>query len=638
MLPKYSLYDPLPQQLPVEPYAVSVDSGEKGEKSAAPPFHSAPLPAETDEVEEDIDEKIGGRLARIVLFFWLLFCFIPAEGETRFKHHEPEQSGPAKALHLQPCFPNASHNKNTTHWKCGYLDVPLDYTNSSDHRTARLAVVMYQAGKEKSNRTMVINPGGPGGSGTFYAWRMGETLSKNYTDHTMDVLGFDPRGVNMSNPHWSCYDHDAYRDRWATIVGQFRETTKVPEEHLRIQGSYYDAMWEACTNKFGDYGRFLSTAFVARDVDSIRAALGEEELTAYMVSYGTGIGSTYAQMFPDRVGRVLLDGCEFVMDHRRIDGFGTVALDNITDAFNDGFLGECARAGPGACALAEKKGLTTVDGLQSRIRSILDKLLQAPLAVAHHKMGPSLVRYEGIIDAVYGALYNSAAWPRLARMFSELEKGNGTLALEMIGWAYDPESRRPEGEFGNTRGWKGIEVPLTATDELTLAVICSDSYDDDRHDFAWWDELQANMTQKSWIGGNSRFFDVFPCFHFKTKPAEVYRGGFDHSLRNPLLLIGETYDPATPLQSAKRLKAAMGNDNARLVAHHGYGHSSRDRSECTERIKRDMFLHGKWPEDTVECYADTKPYPPEDEHKSEARFGPKEWKETIMMASRRMAV
>ncbi|KAK0542174.1 hypothetical protein OC846_006736, partial [Tilletia horrida] len=208
-----------------------------------------------------------------------------------------------------------------------------------------------------------------------------------------------------------------------------------------------------------------------------------------------------------------------------------------------------------------------------------------------------------------------------------LEKGNGTLAVEMVGWSYDPASKEPEGELPRTRGWKGIDVPKTSSTELNLWVICSDSYDDDRHNFDWWVELQDNLTSRSWIGGNSRYNDIFPCWNFKTKPAEVYHGNLDHSLRNPLLLIGETYDPTTPLQSAKRLHAAMGNDNSRLVIHHGYGHSSRDRSECTEKIKRDMFLHGKWPEGTTECCADSKPFPHEDEKASEQRFGALEWQE-----------
>ncbi|KAK0544999.1 hypothetical protein OC845_005333 [Tilletia horrida] len=202
----------------------------------------------------------------------------------RIRKHPRDTGSDSDPLHLAPCFPEAASNKNTTHWKCGYLDVPLDYTNSSDPRTARLAIVMYQAGKKKSKRTIVINPGGPGASGTAYVWRVGETVSKNYTDHTYDVLGFDPRGVNMSTPHWSCYEHDAYRDRWALVTQQARETTKEPKKHLRMQASFYEAMWESCEARFGDVGRFLSTAFVARDLDSIRAALNEEELTAYLVS------------------------------------------------------------------------------------------------------------------------------------------------------------------------------------------------------------------------------------------------------------------------------------------------------------------------------------------------------------------
>ncbi|KAK0542172.1 hypothetical protein OC845_006739, partial [Tilletia horrida] len=318
------------------------------------------------------------RLKDLLLFALLSYYLSSLSLEQllfqRIREHPRHTGSASDPLHLAPCFPEAASNKNTTHWKCGYLDVPLDYTNSSDPRTARLAIVMYQAGKKKSKRTIVVNPGGPGGSGTSYVWRAGEILSKNYTDHTYDVLGFDPRGVNMSTPHWSCYEHDAYRDRWATITDQARETTKEPKEHLRVQASLNEAMWESCGAQFGDTARFLSTAFVARDVDSIRAALNEEELTAYMVSYGTGIGSTYAQMFPDRVGRVLLDGCEFILDHRKVDGFGTVALDNITDAFNDGFLGECVRSGAKGCALAEEKD-TSVESLQKRVRNILDKLL-----------------------------------------------------------------------------------------------------------------------------------------------------------------------------------------------------------------------------------------------------------------------
>lgn len=103
---------------------------------------------------------------------------------------------------------------------------------------------------------------------------------------------------------------------------------------------------------------------------------------------------------------------------------------------------------------------------------------------------------------------------------------------------------------------------------------------------------------------------------------QVYRGDLHANLSNPILLIAETYDPATPLVNGKKLYADMGPSNAHLVIHHGYGHSSRDRSNCTEAIKRNYFITGKLPEgpDPTDCYADTKPYPV-DAVQKQAAFG-----------------
>jgi hypothetical protein len=153
----------------------------------------------------------------------------------------------------------------------------------------------------------------------------------------------------------------------------------------------------------------------------------------------------------------------------------------------------------------------------------------------------------------------------------------------------------------------------SASDDLFTMVICSDSYDAPQPEggIDWWDELWANMTTQSWIAGNSRFIDIFRCRHFSDywpKPAEVYRGDLNHTLKNPVLLIAETYDPATPLRNGRRLLSEMGR-NARLIAHHGYGHSSIDRSNCTDQIARNFILTGALPEEAeTACYANERPY------------------------------
>ncbi|KAJ9132657.1 Alpha/Beta hydrolase protein [Coniochaeta hoffmannii] len=503
---------------------------------------------------------------------------------------------------------------------CGYLAVPLDHTNETDPRIARLAVTKFQAaGLEpaddpghawqpcrKSPRTIVIEPGGPGGSGTGWAWEDAEAISHRLSDGGFDVLGWDPRGVNASLPAVACYPHNALRDRWRLLSSQYREVFADPDRQLELADALNNATFRACWERHGDLGRFLSTAFVARDMEAIRAALREEELTGYLVSYGTGIGQTYANMFPDRVGRLLLDGTEYVKDHRLLGGFGWTALDNATDAWRDGFLGECVNAGPDHCALAK---LTDRDGtslplrdLEHRVDELIASLVHRPMPAYTEAGGPSLITYSALVQAAYEAMYNVTMWPALAQMLYELEGGNSTLAAAFLDdrWEYNPSLPPP--------------IPKSRSDELPPLVICADAYDapEPPGGLAWWKFLWANMTAKSWIAGNSRFLNVLPCRHFTTywpRPAEVYRGGLNHTLKNPVLLVATTYDPATPLRNGRRLFREMGRRNARLVVHHGYGHLSDDRSDCTDSIAKQFILHGTLPDaDETACYANEKPY------------------------------
>ncbi|KAI8960403.1 hypothetical protein F5Y11DRAFT_268344 [Daldinia sp. FL1419] len=506
---------------------------------------------------------------------------------------------------------------------CGYLEVPLDYTNQSELRIVRLAVTKYQvsglarvgtvrsrsstgqSAGSKSERTIIVDPGGPGASGTSLVWRAAEDFTKRLSDGKFDILGWDPRGVNASLPSIACFPHDAYRDRWSLMTGQYRGAAGLPEIKLELADAMNNATFYACKEKHGDIPRFLSTAFVARDMEEIRKALGEDEATGYLVSYGTSIGQTWANMFPHSVGRVILDALEYVRDHRQLEGFGWAALDNTTDVWREGFLGECINAGPKYCALARPKGAeaVTLQELENRMENFLASLSQRPVAGYLESSGPSLITYSAIVSAIYRALYNANSWPALAQMLYELEAGNSTLAaafLDRSEWEYHPS----------------LPCPATSrprSHELGPLVICADSYDSPLppDGLLWWQSLWTNMTTRSWISGNEEFFNVLPCQHFRTywaAPAELYRGDLNNTLKNPLLLIAETHDPATPLRNGKNLMNEMGK-NARLIVHHGYGHSSRDKSSCTDSIIKAFILNGTLPtEKETACYADGKPY------------------------------
>jgi pimeloyl-ACP methyl ester carboxylesterase len=325
------------------------------------------------------------RHPQFALFFGLVslvsLYHVTARGWPQFRHHcshnhhrlnSPYGSFPRAddAFRLLPCtnetFPPAlddpdheaswakSFDPNPEHWAwgnntagttedsfsgrgiflCGYIDVPLDYKNGSETRIIRLAVTKFQVSGlaradgssppgagTKSQRTLVLEPGGPGGSGTRMAWASGELLTERFTHSQYDVLGWDPRGVNASQPAISCYPYNADRDRWSALTGQYPEQHSDPETQLRTADAMNNATFHACWKRHGDLGRFMTTTLVARDLEEIRKGLGEEDLTGYLVSYGTGIGQTYANMFPDRVGRIILDGTEYVRDHRLLGGF-----------------------------------------------------------------------------------------------------------------------------------------------------------------------------------------------------------------------------------------------------------------------------------------------------------------------------
>lgn len=493
---------------------------------------------------------------------------------------------------------------------CGYLDLPLDYLNRSDSRVVRLAVTKYQVSgrynknSAKSDRTIIIQPGGPGGSGTNEVWRAAENLTNLLSDGQFDVLGWDPRGVNISQPSLACFPHDSYRDRWKILKGRYRVEVPLPLEHLKLLDAMNNATFYACHKLYGDFGRFIGTGSAARDLDEIRKALGEDQLTGYFVSYGTAIAQIYANMFPDNVGHLLLDGVEYVKYYRLLGGFALHSLDDVTNAWNDGFLGHCARAGPDKCALAKpakgQNNTVTFEMLKSRTNTLFESLIKKPTFGYSEQFGPTLVTYSQLVFSIYVALYSPRSWPDLAQMLYELEAGNSTRATTVI----DDSWSDPAASFQSHK---------PSSLELPWMVICADSYDSlgDGDELSWWDDLWANISTQSWIS-SFQITTVLQCRHYRTywpDPPDVYRGDLNTKLRNPLLLVSGTYDPATPLNNAKRLLGEMGS-NARLIVHRGYGHTSReDPSDCTDYYKKAYILHGEIPHSQeIQCNATQKPF------------------------------
>lgn len=504
---------------------------------------------------------------------------------------------------------------------CGYIDVPMDYTNKSDPRISRQSITKYQvsglrrrdeppgspAGR-KSVRTLVVEPGGPGGAGSGMVWGAAEDISRRWSNSTLDILGWDPRGVNATYPSIYCFPSDAHRERWRLLTEEKRRSVGDANslQQLKLADALNDAAFQYCLSKYGDLPRFMTTAFVARDLEQIRLALGEEEVSGFMVSYGTGVGQTYAAMFPDTVGRLILDGNEMFSDYYKMGDFAYHSFYNTTDTWREGFLTECVNAGPDNCPLAKshKEGeVVTLESLESRMNHLFGSLVEQPMSGYSDTHGPGLILYNFVSETIFEHMYAPFLWPRLASLLADLENGNTSKALDMMNnnwWMAKIGAPIPQGPPFNY--------------ELIAMVICPEAFDDEAHDLGWWDSTWGNMTQKSFLSGDQRFYFMFSCrkyLQYWPEPAEVYRGGYEEkTLRTPLLLISGSHDPTTPLENGRRLQKAFGWDNARLVAHHGYGHGSHaDISDCTEEIGRRYILNGILPDASVtHCYPNTKPF------------------------------
>jgi hypothetical protein len=161
------------------------------------------------------------------------------------------------------------------------------------------------------------------------------------------------------------------------------------------------------------------------------------------------------------------------------------SLDNVTDAWNDGFLGECVNAGPDRCALAtldKDDNRTTLASLQGRMNDLLQRVLHRPIPAYTSTYGPGIVTYEYLIKLIYQSLYNTYTWPGTASMLADLEKGNATSAFEAI-----------SSELGSNYTAKAKEH---SSEELGMIVICADAFDAPHQPIEWWLELQSNMTKQ----------------------------------------------------------------------------------------------------------------------------------------------
>lgn len=445
-------------------------------------------------------------------------------------------------------------------FECATLTVPLDYAHPSG-ATIAVAVTRRPVG-DRSRRvgSLIVNPGGPGGSGIGYA-RSAQQIVSAAVLAQYDIVGFDPRGVGQSAPV-TCLD-DQQLDAFVATVpdpqNQAEQDQAIGEARLLASG---------CEARSARLLPHVSTVEVARDMDILRQALGDQKLTYLGKSYGTFLGATYAELFPSRVGRLVLDGA---LDPR-IDAnqLGRDQAAGIELALRS-FLADCVKRSD--CPLGN-----VAAAAEQRVAALLASIRATPIRGDSTRKLDVALAETGII----AALYTNSTWAFLRLSLRLALAGDGRGLLELADSYVD---RGSDGHYQSNE--------LSAN----FAVNCLD-----RPDVSSVADVQARVpsyVQASPVFGSALAWGDLPCAYWP-----VQASGRPHAIAArgaaPILVVGTIRDPATPYAWAQGLASELASGS--LLTYDGDGHTAYRRgSTCIDGAVDAYLLQGTMPAPGLRC-------------------------------------
>lgn len=435
--------------------------------------------------------------------------------------------------------------------ECAKLEVPLDWDRPQG-KTIKVAVNRVPA-KGDAAGSLVVNPGGPGGSGVDYAAAADQIVGSSIRKH-FDVVGFDPRGVGRSAPV-DCVD-DGALDEW---VGRDPSPDDAKERAAAVKEA--TAFGKACQKSTGSLVEHVSTEDVAKDLDVLRSALDDGKLTYLGKSYGTLIGSTYADLFPERVGRMVLDG---VMPPDLTGTESAVGQAKGFDTATKAWAKDCV---DNDCPLGSSE-----DEVISTMQDTLKELDEKPVPASG---GLDLTEGWASIG-IAQAMYDEGMWSQLTDALVSLDKGDGG-PLMSLGMTY--AGRDASGSYSSN------------IMEALPAVNCLDRGND--RDPRAWDEVAQEVKAEAPIWGDFLAWESLSC---ATWPVEAT--GKAHTIdakgADPIVVVGTTRDPATPYAWAERLHEQL--DDSAMITHEGDGHTAYMRqNDCVDKAVEKFWLTGTVP-------------------------------------------
>ncbi|KAI0331372.1 alpha/beta-hydrolase [Cubamyces sp. BRFM 1775] len=508
--------------------------------------------------------------------------------------------GNSSAFQWGPCNSSLVNDPSIS---CSFFEVPLDYHNKSAG-TGRLMVAKLNATAERFG-TLFVNPGGPGSSGLTNLNNTRSVLPSVTGGH-YDIVSWDPRGVGpLTVPgDIQCFSSaEEYEAFWngtieltgIEMTGDFTDPWDVQRllSQAPIMQKKYEELGQRCLEQpSGKYLKYVGTAATVRDMVAMADALdGPNAPINYAgISYGTILGSWFINMFPDRIGRVVLDG---VFDPTVIATEDSTTLwpkqlvdaDKVYDAFVTG----CALSGPNGCAIAT----------QGQTPAEVDANVQTLLQLAHNAAlinSSILTTTTQIRRALIAAMYNATVWTPIAN------------ALNSTATTVDAESQGSANRRAMRRGLHKRQATLLPT-YSHQAIACSDSIDP--HGTTMLDVFKTIISSSR--TGSHLFTSIWGsdiafwyCPFWPVRAVERYQGPFNKTLANKVMLFSNTYDPVTPVSGARAVLELLGDD-ATLVLQDGFGHTTAGSpSQCIKEIMLAYLTNGTLPKDNnTVCQVDT---------------------------------
>jgi pimeloyl-ACP methyl ester carboxylesterase len=446
--------------------------------------------------------------------------------------------------------------------QCASLTVPVDYSHP-EGATLRLALLKVAAnGSAKKIGSLVVNPGGPGGSGVNYA-RAADVIVTPAVRAAYDVVGFDPRGVGSSSPIKCLND----RELDSFLGTDPTPDDKAEEQHLADVAKDFA---NKCKANGGPLLGHVSTIEAAKDMDVLRAALGETKLDYLGKSYGTFLGATYADLFPTKVGRFVLDGAiDPNLTSSQVNEGQAVGFETATRAY----VQDCVRRG--GCPLGD-----SLDSGMQRMRDFLKQLDTRPLPLSDPAVKALTEGWGSLGIAV--AMYDQTMWSQLTEAFRRAFAGEaGPLMILADTYAY----RSNQGVYsGNLM-------------QVIYAVNCLDR--SDSKDLAHYESEARSLVAKAPTWGPFLAWSTVPCGFWpvpaNNAPKKVTAAG-----SGPIVVVGTTRDPATPYSWAQGLASEL--ENGHLITFNGDGHTAYTRSNsCVDNAVDAYLLKGSVPRPGLRC-------------------------------------